>query len=256
MADGRQSSRAPVHRTGRAIRQRQDHPSRSDPGAHRRDHPAGNDRGKEHGRRRLARGARPSDERRGQHRRDRLHGRPADHSSTARARSNSPSRPRPILAGVDLAVVVAEADEKKIPALQVILKTLEDKGIPRILFLNKIDKADASVRADARDAAAGERRAAGAPPHPDLAERRRHRLHRPRARARLRLPRARGERNRRHERRGPRPRGRSPLRHARDARRLRRRADGAAPRGHPAAARQGVQATSSRRCAPARSARC
>jgi elongation factor G len=51
-----------------------------------------------------------------------------------------------VLAGVDLAVVVAEADAKKIPALQVILKTLEDKGIPRILFLNKIDKADAGVR--------------------------------------------------------------------------------------------------------------
>jgi len=51
-----------------------------------------------------------------------------------------------VLAGVDLAVVVAEADEKKIPALQVILKTLEDRGIPRILFLNKVDKADSSIR--------------------------------------------------------------------------------------------------------------
>jgi elongation factor G len=51
-----------------------------------------------------------------------------------------------VLAGVDLAVVVAEADEKKIPALQVILKSLEDKAIPRILFLNKVDKADAGVR--------------------------------------------------------------------------------------------------------------
>ncbi len=51
-----------------------------------------------------------------------------------------------VFAGVDLAVVVAEADEKKIPALQVILKTLEDHGVPRILFLNKVDKADASVR--------------------------------------------------------------------------------------------------------------
>src|SRR5581483_9387536 len=47
-----------------------------------------------------------------------------------------------VLAGVDLAVVVAEADEKKIPALQVILKNLEDKGVPRVLFLNKMDKAD------------------------------------------------------------------------------------------------------------------
>ena len=52
-----------------------------------------------------------------------------------------------VLAAVDLAIVVAEADEKKIPALQVILKTLEDRGIPRILFLNKVDKADAGVRA-------------------------------------------------------------------------------------------------------------
>ncbi|WP_421726450.1 elongation factor G [Bauldia sp.] len=52
----------------------------------------------------------------------------------------------PVLAGADLAVVVAEADEKKIPALQVILKSLEDKGIPRLLFLNKVDKAEGSVR--------------------------------------------------------------------------------------------------------------
>jgi elongation factor G len=51
-----------------------------------------------------------------------------------------------VLAAVDLAVVVAEPDEKKIPALQVILKTLEDKGIPRILFLNKVDKAEGSIR--------------------------------------------------------------------------------------------------------------
>ena len=52
-----------------------------------------------------------------------------------------------ILPAVDLAVVVAEADEKKIPALQVILKALEEKKIPRLLFLNKMDKADANVRA-------------------------------------------------------------------------------------------------------------
>ena len=51
-----------------------------------------------------------------------------------------------VLAAVDLAVVVAEPDEKKIPALQVILKTLEDRNVPRILFLNKMDKADAGVR--------------------------------------------------------------------------------------------------------------
>ena len=51
-----------------------------------------------------------------------------------------------ILPAADLAIVVAEADEKKIPALQVILKSLEDRRIPRLLFLNKVDKADGSVR--------------------------------------------------------------------------------------------------------------
>ena len=51
-----------------------------------------------------------------------------------------------VLAGADLAIVVAEADEKKIPALQVILKGLEDRGIPRVLFLNKMDKTEGSVR--------------------------------------------------------------------------------------------------------------
>ena len=51
----------------------------------------------------------------------------------------------PVLAGADLAVVVAEADPKKLPALQVILRDLEARGIPRMLFLNKIEKTDASV---------------------------------------------------------------------------------------------------------------
>lgn len=52
----------------------------------------------------------------------------------------------PVLAGCDLAVVVAEADEKKIPALQLIMRKLDDLGIPRILFLNKVDKAAEGVR--------------------------------------------------------------------------------------------------------------
>lgn len=46
----------------------------------------------------------------------------------------------------DAAVVVCEPDEKKVPALQVILKDLEDRGIPHFLFLNKIDKAEGKVR--------------------------------------------------------------------------------------------------------------
>jgi elongation factor G len=36
-------------------------------------------------------------------------------------------------------------DEKKVPQLQLILRELEDRKIPRILFLNKIDKGDAGV---------------------------------------------------------------------------------------------------------------
>ncbi|MEE2867071.1 MAG: elongation factor G [Pseudomonadota bacterium] len=50
------------------------------------------------------------------------------------------------LSGVDLAVVVAEDDERKVPALQLILKALEARAIPRVLFLNKIDKSTRRVR--------------------------------------------------------------------------------------------------------------
>lgn len=51
-----------------------------------------------------------------------------------------------VLTAVDCAVVVCEADPKKVPALQLILKRLDDAGVPHMLFLNKIDKADARVR--------------------------------------------------------------------------------------------------------------
>ncbi len=53
---------------------------------------------------------------------------------------------RAALPAVDAAVVVCEADEKKVPQLQLILRELEDLNIPRFLFLNKIDKADKRVR--------------------------------------------------------------------------------------------------------------
>jgi elongation factor G len=52
----------------------------------------------------------------------------------------------PVLAACDMAVVVAEADEKKIPALQLIMRKLDDFGIPRVMFLNKIDRTAAGVR--------------------------------------------------------------------------------------------------------------
>jgi elongation factor G len=46
------------------------------------------------------------------------------------------------LAGCDAAVVVCEPDEKKTAALQLILKELDKLKIPRILFINKIDKSE------------------------------------------------------------------------------------------------------------------
>ena len=52
---------------------------------------------------------------------------------------------RAVLPAVDAAVVVCEADEKKMPQLQLIMRELEALDIPRFLFLNKIDKAEAKV---------------------------------------------------------------------------------------------------------------
>src|SRR5512145_2974115 len=52
---------------------------------------------------------------------------------------------RAALPAVDAAVVVCEADEKKVPQLQLIMRELEELDIPRVLFLNQIDKADAKV---------------------------------------------------------------------------------------------------------------
>jgi len=53
---------------------------------------------------------------------------------------------RSVLPAVDAAVVVCEADEKKVPALQLILRDLEEQTIPRFLFLNKIDGAAQRIR--------------------------------------------------------------------------------------------------------------
>ena len=53
---------------------------------------------------------------------------------------------RAVLPAIDAAVVVCEADERKVSQLQLIMRELEDLKIPRFLFLNKIDKADRRVR--------------------------------------------------------------------------------------------------------------
>jgi elongation factor G len=51
-----------------------------------------------------------------------------------------------VLAACDAAVVVCEPDPKRVPALQLILKQLEDRGVPHFLFLNKIDSFETPVR--------------------------------------------------------------------------------------------------------------
>lgn len=53
---------------------------------------------------------------------------------------------RTAIPAVDAAVVVCEADERKLPQLQIILRELEDLNIPRFLFLNKIDRASKRIR--------------------------------------------------------------------------------------------------------------
>jgi elongation factor G len=52
---------------------------------------------------------------------------------------------RDVLPLCDAAVVVCEADPRKIPALQLILRELEELNVPRFLFLNKIDAATQRV---------------------------------------------------------------------------------------------------------------
>lgn len=50
------------------------------------------------------------------------------------------------LPACDAAVVVCEPDARRVPALQMILKRLEDMGLPHLLFLNKIDATSTHVR--------------------------------------------------------------------------------------------------------------
>ncbi len=50
------------------------------------------------------------------------------------------------LPAVDLAVVVCDPDPRRVPALQMILKSLAEQKIPHVLFLNKIDSFATPVR--------------------------------------------------------------------------------------------------------------
>ncbi|WP_336056931.1 elongation factor G [Nitratireductor sp. CH_MIT9313-5] len=52
----------------------------------------------------------------------------------------------PALRCADAAVVVVDATDFKLPALQLILHRLDTLGLPRMLFLNKMDRSNAGVR--------------------------------------------------------------------------------------------------------------
>jgi len=51
------------------------------------------------------------------------------------------------IAGVDAAVLVCEPDSDKVRAMTPLLRALEDQGVPRMIFVNKIDKALGSTQA-------------------------------------------------------------------------------------------------------------
>jgi len=53
---------------------------------------------------------------------------------------------RTVLPACDAAVVVCEADDRKVPALELVMRELEEADVPRFLFLNKIDAASRRVR--------------------------------------------------------------------------------------------------------------
>ena len=147
----------------------------------------------------------------------------------------------PRFPAVDAAVVVCEADEKKLPQLQIILRELEELGHSRFLFLNKIDRANKRIRETLATLQPASRVPLVLRQIPiwngdliegfvDLALERAfvYREHKP-----SEVDGARGRQSR--------PREGSALLDAGKARRPRRRADGAVAGGYPAAARCGVR---------------
>ena len=85
----------------------------------------------------------------------------------------------------DAAIVVCEADDRKVPALELVLRELEEADIPRFLFLNKIDTASRRVRETVEKLQTASRTPLLLRQIPDLEERRGGRLHRSRAGAGL-----------------------------------------------------------------------
>ena len=104
---------------------------------------------------------------------------------------------RAAIPAVDAAVVVCEADERKLPQLQIILRELEDLGIPALSVSQQDRPRQQAHPRDARDLAAGVADSAGAAADSDLERRPDRGLRRSGAGARLCLSRAQGLRSRR-----------------------------------------------------------
>ena len=144
---------------------------------------------------------------------------------------------RAALPAVNAAIVVCEADEKKLPQLQIILRELEELGIPPgSCSSTRSTSANKRIRETLGDPAAGLARAAGAAANSDLERRIDRGFCRSGAGTRLHLSRAQAVGSRCARRRQSRPREGSPLLDAGEACRSRRRADGAVAGRYPAAA--------------------
>ena len=92
---------------------------------------------------------------------------------------------RAVLPSVDAAVVVCEADEKKVPQLQLILRELEDLKIPALPVPQQDRQGRQAHPRHGELPAAGFARAAALAADPDLVGRHHHRICRSRARAGL-----------------------------------------------------------------------
>ena len=195
-----------------------------------------------HGRRSPPERPAPRHERRAQCRHRQFHGRHLHLPRLSgfdriRARKRAPRSPAAMRRSSS-----ASPTTRRFPALQLILKQLDDLGIPRFLFINKIDKSRRPLARRARLSAAGELQAAGAAP-----DSRSGRTASSPASSISRSSAPSSIASMRRARSSTMPptfstrREGSALRHAREARRLRRRADGATALRHRAAARPGVR---------------
>ncbi len=242
---GRQQSRAsrrwsPSRGDRWPLSERENEPPRRNSRARRGAREAGIGAGGHQHRRHKSGGARPRDERRAQCRERRLHGRPDDLrrlSGVGRVHSRHALRAARLRRG-DCRLRGGSEESAGPPGHPAGTGGTRRPADP---FPEQDRSGGRQPSGDAGNAAAGVPRAAAAAPDPGLGEWRRHRLHRSRARAGLRLPRGRPLDGRRDARRRD-TRGKAgALFDAGEARGLRRRAYGAVDQRHRAAQGPGLR---------------